>query len=136
MKTRSLIRRRKFTIEEILSAPKRITAENGPFGGYEKFWIEGRWYFTHQYIINRERHICPICNKKLPRKSHNIVHHKDGTRLNNDPSNLQLVARSEHYWLHSLMANPANKPTKLDRPVTGRRRRIRPAFLARRITWG
>src|SRR5580704_2532314 len=111
MKTRSLIRRRKFTIEEILSAPKQITSENGPFGGYEKFWIEGRWYFTHQYMVNWNPHICPICNKRLPRKTHNIVHHKDGTRLNNDPSNLQLVTRSEHYWIHARKANSANKST-------------------------
>ena len=136
MKSRSLIRRRKFTIDEIRRAPKRVTSENGPFGGYEMFWIEGRWYFTHQYMVNREPHICSICKEKLPRKTHNIVHHKDGTRLNNHPSNLQLVSRSEHYWIHARMAISATKPKKVDRPVTGRRLTIRPAFLARRITWG
>jgi hypothetical protein len=137
MKSRSLQRRKKPTIEDIRHAPKRITHKDGPFGGYQMFFFEGRWYYTHQYMVNRELHICVICNKRLPRKTHCIVHHKDGTRLNNEPSNLQLVTRSEHFWLHAGgKIILAEKPDKVRRTGRGKRLTPRPAFLERRIRWG
>jgi hypothetical protein len=30
-----------------------------------------------------------------------VVHHKDGNKLNNDPSNLQVMSRSDHGKLHA-----------------------------------
>ena len=33
-------------------------------------------------------------------EKHEVVHHKDQNRKNNDPSNLQLMTRSEHQKLH------------------------------------
>jgi HNH endonuclease len=93
---------------------------------YEMFLFEGRWLYTHQYMVNRAPHVCSIYNKKLPSKTHSIVHHKDDTKLNNDPANLQLVTRSEHSELHFRMTGR--------RP--GTRLTPRSAFLASRITWG
>ena len=137
MNSRSLQRRKKPTIEDIRCAPKQISRKDGPFSGYEMFFFEGRWYYTHQYMVNREPHICSLCNKKLPCKTHSIVHHKDGIRLNNDPSNLQLVTRREHYWIHvGGQVILAEKLKKVRRAGTGRRLTPRPAFLERRITWG
>ena len=128
-----------FTVDQIRRALKRISSEeNGDIMiGYEMFSIKGRWYYTHQHVVNREPHICSLCNKKLPRKTHSIVHHKDFKKLNNNPSNLQLVTRREHYWIHAGgQVLLAEKPKKVRRVVTGRRLTPRPAFLARRITWG
>jgi hypothetical protein len=139
MNSRSLLRRKSPTIEQIRRAPKRLSSkENGDImEGYQMFLFEGRWYYTHQYMVNREPHVCSICKKKIPRKTHCIVHHKDGTRLNNDPANLQLVTRTEHFWLHAgEQIILAEKPKKLHRAGTGRRQKPRPTFLARRITWG
>ena len=139
MNSRSLLRQNKPTIEDIRRAPKRISSkENGDImAGYQIFLFGGRWLYTHQYMVNREPHICPLCNKKLPCKTHSIVHHKDGTRLNNNPANLQLVTRREHFWLHAGgQVILAEKPNKVRRAGTGRRLTPRPAFLERRITWG
>ena len=35
---------------------------------YEMFLFKGRWLYTHQCMVNREPHICSICDKKLPRR--------------------------------------------------------------------
>jgi hypothetical protein len=139
MNSRSLLRREKPTIEQIRRAPKRISSKDqgDHMEGYQMFLFKGRWLYTHQYMVNRETHVCPLCNKKLPRKTHSIVHHKDGTRLNNDPANLQLVTRREHAAIHGEWnVISADKPKKMRRAGTGRRLTPRPSFLERRITWG
>jgi HNH endonuclease len=127
------------TIEQIRRLPKLISSRsNGHYmTGYQMFLFKDRWYYTHQHVVNREPHICSLCNKKLPRKTHSIVHHKDGTRLNNNPANLQLVTRREHAAIHGKWnVISADKPKKMRRAGTGTRRTPRPAFLERRITWG
>jgi hypothetical protein len=127
------------TIEQIRRAAKRISCKDlgDHMEGYQMFLINGRWLYTHHCLVNREPHICVICNKRLPRKTHSLVHHKDGKKLNNDPSNLQLVTRSEHFWLHAGgKVILTERPKKLRRAVTARRQTPRPAFLERRITWG
>lgn len=38
---------------------------------------------------------------KRPLSSDEIVHHIDGNKLNNKPSNLQVVTKSEHWRIHN-----------------------------------
>lgn len=40
-----------------------------------------------------------------PLEPHEVVHHKDGNKLNNKKSNLQVVSKSEHYKLHKFKNN-------------------------------
>jgi len=44
-----------------------------------------------------------VAGKKLhrPLSSNEIVHHIDGNKLNNKPSNLQVVTKSEHWRIHN-----------------------------------
>lgn len=44
------------------------------------------------YLKNKEEYPMPF------RKY--VVHHKDGNKLNNDVSNLQILTKEEHYYLH------------------------------------
>jgi hypothetical protein len=90
------------TIKQIRRLPKLISSRsNGHYlTGYQMFLWKGRWFYTHHHVVNREPHICPLCKRKLPRKNHSIVHHKDCKKLNNNPLNLQLVTRSEHARIH------------------------------------
>ncbi len=43
-----------------------------------------------------------IASKKLgrPLRDNEVVHHRDGNKLNNRPSNLQVMSRSEHWKTH------------------------------------
>ena len=54
--------------------------------GYRQYRQENR--------IKMEEHL----NRKL--KTTELVHHKDGNRLNNDINNLEIMSRSEHSKLH------------------------------------
>jgi len=59
-----------------------------------RYWIKlknGRQRY-HRYLM--EEHL----NRKLISKE--IVHHKDGDKLNNDISNLQVMSQSEHQRIH------------------------------------
>ena len=40
-----------------------------------------------------------IASKKIgrPLRDNEVVHHRDGNKLNNKPSNLQVMTRSEHW---------------------------------------
>lgn len=43
-----------------------------------------------------------VVEKRLGRSldEDEIVHHRDGNKRNNRPSNLQVCSRSQHYWIH------------------------------------
>ena len=43
-----------------------------------------------------------IASKKIgrPLRDNEVVHHRDGNKLNNKPSNLQVMTRSEHWKTH------------------------------------
>src|ERR1035437_7181431 len=61
--------------------------------GYRVLSISGKYILEHVYIM--EKHL----NRKLLK--HEIVHHKDGNRLNNTLDNLEVMTRSAHSKLHN-----------------------------------
>lgn len=78
----------------------------------EKLGIKPNWkyrYIADGYVIlchDRENKIAEhryVMEQKLGRKltSEDIVHHIDGNKQNNDPSNLFLTNRSEHAAIHA-----------------------------------
>lgn len=67
----------------------KISADSEKIQGYEMLFENGKWEYTHR-IVKRE--IFP--DKK------GVVHHKDINKLNNTPSNLEVLGWSEHQSLH------------------------------------
>lgn len=61
--------------------------------GYAYVWTEDKEVREHRYIM--EQH---LGRRLLPEED---VHHKDENKLNNDPSNLELLTRSEHSSYHA-----------------------------------
>lgn len=55
------------------------------------------WMLEHRYVMEG------LLGRPL--KSSEIVHHIDGDKFNNEPSNLVIVTRSEHMRLHRLEIN-------------------------------
>lgn len=45
-----------------------------------------------------------VASKKIGRqlRDNEVVHHRDGNKLNNRPNNLQIMSRSEHWKTHHL----------------------------------
>lgn len=54
--------------------------------------INGKTVWEHRLIMEQ------VLGRAL--RSDEIVHHKDGNKWNNDPSNLQIVTRREHAQIH------------------------------------
>ena len=66
--------------------------------GYEVRYING---YNKNGNVKEHRYIMEqYLGRKL--KENEIVHHKDGNKLNNDISNLEVMTRSEHSKLHRL----------------------------------
>ena len=67
--------------------------------GYEKVYNpgSGRWHFAHRLVVKffNPTYLC--------RKS-TIIHHKNFSCTDNDPSNLQVMSHSEHASLHFKIA--------------------------------
>jgi hypothetical protein len=63
-------------------------------------WVEGKKRPLHRVIIEE--------TLGRPLRSDEIVRHRDGDLLNNDPANLVVVARQEHFRLS--MAAEAKEP--------------------------
>jgi hypothetical protein len=64
------------------------------FNGYRMFHIKDKKLFEHRIIMEE------ILGRKL--KSNEIVHHIDENRLNNHPSNLQVMIRNQHIGMHTI----------------------------------
>lgn len=62
-------------------------------GGYKEF-TRGEHKGRSEHVVIMES----IIGRRITRNEH--VHHKDRNKLNNDPSNLQLLTISEHSALH------------------------------------
>ena len=60
--------------------------------GYLEGRIEGKHVKQHRWVM--ERHL----GRALA--SHEIVHHVNGNRTDNDPNNLEIMSRSEHIKHH------------------------------------
>lgn len=82
-----------------------------PFRNSSDFVFERR-LVAEQYLLTDETSI--EINGKRYLKPEPEVHHIDQNKLNNDPSNLLILTKSEHIALHNKLS-----PTKKD-PTTGR----------------
>lgn len=60
--------------------------------GYRYIWVGGKLRTEHRVVM--ERHL----GRTLGRRE--IVHHRDGDRLNNSIDNLEVMTQSEHMALH------------------------------------
>ena len=67
----------------------RVSNETDRIQGYEMLLENGKWEYTHRMV---KREFWP--DKK------GVVHHKDIRKLNNDPSNLEVMSWKAHQDLH------------------------------------
>jgi hypothetical protein len=70
--------------------------------GYEMFLEEGKWNFTHRMVSSE-------FNGKM--EDNDNVHHRDHNKRNNNPQNLDLISRGEHYNTHLNERALENNPT-------------------------
>lgn len=77
---------------------RKIRKLEHPFKDCDSFVFEHR-LVAEQYLLTEEN--STEINKKRYLKPEYDVHHKDEDRLNNDPSNLQVLTKSEHRILHN-----------------------------------
>ncbi len=78
----------------------QIRCLDHPFRSKNDFVFEHR-LIAEKYLLNEENSIEIDGNRYL--KPEYVVHHKDMNRLNNDPSNLEVMTKSEHQSLHGRM---------------------------------
>ena len=64
--------------------------------GYRMCVIGGKPKAEHIHIMEK------MLGRKMKGRGKEVVHHKDGNKLNNDPSNLALMTSGEHTRLHHL----------------------------------
>lgn len=85
---------------ESLQGEKHPFYKGGHIGknGYKLIWVKGKLMGEHRYIM--ENHV----GRQLERFEH--VHHRDGNKLNNDISNLELTTIFEHQKYHSISSAP------------------------------
>ena len=65
--------------------------------GYRRIWINGESCLEHRYVLEQS------IGRKLSSKE--VVHHRDGNKLNNELSNLELMTRAQHAIHHECWNN-------------------------------
>jgi hypothetical protein len=78
---------------------RRASGYTGPSSPKSKERLSGRGY----YSIGRKRTHQIVAESIIgrPLQNNEVVHHIDSNKLNNDPSNLVVMTRSEHNGLHA-----------------------------------
>jgi hypothetical protein len=90
--------------EETENYPRIISGDGRPMlyipKHFGKKYIGERYVYEHRYIVEK------ALERKL--RSYEIVHHKDGNKLNNNPKNLELSTIKKHCSMHSKGKNNGN----------------------------
>lgn len=85
----------------------KLKADKDLKSHYRGIKIAGRKIDEHRYIAS-----C-ILGRAL--RSDEVVHHKDGNKLNNSPENLEVMTVTEHKRLHAINSAFSKMPTELRR---------------------
>ena len=85
---------------------KSSTKEKDKIDGYEMLFNNntGKWEYVHRIAKKEEL---------LEAKNNIVIHHADFNKLNNNPDNLVLMDKDEHFLLHSSMAKELSKDKEL-----------------------
>jgi hypothetical protein len=78
----------------LFSSGRRSGLRTRTYNGYKQYQKrDGSWEFTHRRVAE----------KKLGGKIFDgiVIHHKDGNKKNNKPSNLWAMPRAKHSSLHA-----------------------------------
>lgn len=70
--------------------------------GYHQFWCNdiGKFIYTHQRVATEVLNFSYVGTKNTRR----VIHHKDINKLNNDPSNFEIMDWNDHWLLHAKLA--------------------------------
>lgn len=69
----------------------------------KKLYISTQGYLIHEPVRGQKLLVHRLIMEQIlerPLSPDEVVHHKDGNKLNNHPSNLELMTRSEHINHH------------------------------------
>ena len=83
-----------------------IRMPNHPFANCDGFVFEHR-IVAEEYLLNESNSVLVDGKRFLNPKL--VVHHKDGNRQNNSPSNLQIMTLSEHTTMHQKLNRLASQ---------------------------
>jgi hypothetical protein len=90
-------------LERSVSAVHKKAEQLGIGQNNSYIYYDKQGYAVDTSDRNNKRYIHRLVMEKMigrPLRSDEIVHHIDGNKLNNDPSNLQIVTRAEHIRIH------------------------------------